>query len=107
MLAKWFESQFNKAEIIDFYLTSVRFERGVNGIISATKYFFPKKKDKSYTYEEAFFLIERLSNITSTYSEERIKSLLTRISTKDKINLIKLMSLYKEVEKNSLIKQKL
>jgi penicillin-binding protein 1A len=107
LLAKWFESQFNKAEIIDFYLTSVRFERGVNGIISATKYFFPKKKDKSYTYEEAFFLIERLSNITSTYSEERIKSLLTRISTKDKINLIKLMSLYKEVEKNSLIKQKL
>jgi penicillin-binding protein 1A len=103
MLSKWIEKQFSKTEILDFYLASVRFERNVNGIISATKYFFPKKNDKDYSFEEAFFLIERLSNISSTYRNERIDSLIKRIPSKSRINQSKLIELYKEVEKNNAI----
>lgn len=105
LLSKWIEKQFRKTEIIDFYLASVRFERKVNGIISATNHFFPKKSDKNYSFEEAFFLIERLSNISSTYRIERIDSLLSRISSKNQINKNKLINLYKELEKNNTIQQ--
>ena len=103
LLSKWIEKQFSKKEIIDFYLVSVRFERKVNGIISATKHFFPKKKDKNYTYEESFLLIERLSNISSTYRLERINSLIDRVPSKNKINRDKLTEIYMEVEKNKAI----
>lgn len=105
LLAKWIEKQFSKKEIIDFYLTSVRFERRTNGILAATKYFLPEKKDKNYSYEEAFILIERLSNISSTYREERIKSILERIPSKEIINKEKLIEIYKEIEKKKVIKQ--
>jgi penicillin-binding protein 1A len=105
LLSKWIEQQFSKSEIINFYLTSVRFERKVNGIISATNHFFPNKEDKNYSYEEAFFLIERLSNISSTYRIERIESLLARINSTTQINKEKLIKLYKEVEKNNAIQQ--
>jgi penicillin-binding protein 1A len=81
LLSKWYERQFSKSDILAFYLTSVRFEKRINGIISATKYFFPNKVEKTYSNEEAFFLIERLSNISSTYRIERIKNLFDRISS--------------------------
>lgn len=103
LLSLWFEQQFSKLEIINFYLTSVRFERKINGIISATNHFFPNKKDKKYSYEEAFFLIERLSNISSSYKEKRIESLLDRIESAGQINKKVLMELYQEIEKNGLI----
>ncbi len=106
LLSKWIEKQFSKSEIISFYLTSVRFEKKVNGIISATKHFFPNKKNKknkTYSYEESFFLIERLSNISSTYRIERIESLLARINSNTKINKDKLVELYKKAEKTNII----
>jgi penicillin-binding protein 1A len=92
----WCEKQFSKVEILNFYLTSVRFEKRINGIISATKYFFPEKHKKNYSNEEAFFLIERLSNITSSYRIERIKSLYERISNKKEINWESLLRIYKK-----------
>ncbi|PVZ04300.1 biosynthetic peptidoglycan transglycosylase [Porphyromonas loveana] len=103
LLSLWFERLFSKLEIINFYLTSVRFERKINGIISATNYFFPNKKDKKYSYEEAFFLVERLSNISSSYRLERIESLLSRINSAKQINKSKLIGLYQEIENKGLI----
>lgn len=105
LLSRWMEQQFSKSEIINFYLNSVRFERKVNGIIPATKHFFPNKRNKQYSYEEAFFLIERLSNISSTYRTERIESILSRINSKTQINKNKLIELYKKVEKNNAIQR--
>ena len=103
LLSLWFERLFSKLEIINFYLTSVRFERKINGIISATNYFFPNKNDKKYSYEEAFFLVERLSNISSSYRLERIESLLSRINSAKQINKSKLIGLYQEIENKGLI----
>lgn len=103
LLSIWCEKQFSKSDIIAFYLTSVRFERGINGIISATKYFFPDKKNKTYSNEEAFFLIERLSNISSTYREERILKLHDRLSSSININRKILLSIYKDQEREKRI----
>lgn len=103
LLSLWFERQFSKSEIISFYLTSVRFERKINGIIAATKYFFPDNNDKKYSNEQAFFLIERLSNISSRYNEKRIESLLNRINSEIEIDKEKLMNLYKNIENKGLI----
>lgn len=85
LLALWLDKQFSKEFILSLYLTSARFETGKNGFISATKHFFPDKKNRIYSNEEAFFLIERLSNVTSTYRVERVKSLYDR--TKDQLDL--------------------
>lgn len=105
LLSFWCEKQFTKSEVIAFYLTSVRFEKGINGIISATKYFFPDKEDKFYSNEETFFLIERLSNISSTYRLERIKSLYERVSIKIDIDLKDLLKIYEEQEEKGKIKR--
>lgn len=105
LLSLWLEKQFSKLEIIAFYLASVRFDRKINGIILATKHFFPNKKNKEYSYEEAFFLIERLSNISSTYRLERIESLLSRIGIAQQINKSELIKLYREAEVEGLIRK--
>lgn len=95
LLALWFEKQFKKQEILDFYLASVRFDANVNGVAKAIKHFFPNKADYTVSYEEAFFLIERLSNITSTYNSYRVNSLYQRLSNKDKIDFNELIGIYK------------
>ena len=105
LLSLWLEKQFSKLEIIAYYLVSVRFDRKINGVISATKHFFPRKENKEYSYEEAFFLIERLSNISSTYRLERIESLLSRIGSAKQINKSELIKLYKKAEVEGLIRE--
>lgn len=81
LLAPWISKQFSKKEILKLYVSSVQYERGVNGLISAIKYFFSSNiENKELTKEQSFFLVERLSNITSTYNFERINMLLKRAS---------------------------
>ena len=100
LLSFWIEKQFSKKEILSFYLTSVRYEKGKNGIISASKYFFPKKSKKEFSNEEAFFLIERLSNVSSTYRINRIKSIFDRVSDEIELSYNTLTDLYREIECN-------
>ncbi|HYQ55984.1 MAG TPA: biosynthetic peptidoglycan transglycosylase [Draconibacterium sp.] len=105
LLSIWYERQFSKIDILAFYLTSVRFEKRINGIISATKYFFPDKEEKTYSNEEAFFLIERLSNISSTYRKARIRNLFDRIPSSIEINWELLLKIYEKQERNHAIQQ--
>jgi penicillin-binding protein 1A len=105
LLSFWCEKQFTKREILNFYLTSVRFETRINGIISASKHFFSDIDKKDFSNEEAFFLIERLSNITSSYRLERIKCICERISRTVEINLESLLSIYEEQKMKGTITQ--
>lgn len=101
LLSLWLNGQFTKGEILKLYITSVRYEKGVLGLSNAVKHFFGDIKDKTLTNEEAFFLVERLSNITSTVRQERITHLTTR--TNVAIDKERLMNIYKEqVEKGRL-----
>ena len=92
LLSVWLNRQFSKVEILKLYVASVRYERGVLGLSNAIKHFFDDLKDKALTSEEAFFLVERLSNITSTVNWDRITHLTAR--TTIKIDSEKLKQIY-------------
>ncbi len=62
LLAKWFEKVASKKQIIEMYLSSVRFEKGVFGIPEAMKFYFEKILEAP-SPAECFFLIERVSNV--------------------------------------------
>ncbi|SRR5260221_7990610 len=78
LLSLWLDKQFEKNEILKLYIASVRYEKGVLGLSNALKYFFTSSKERTITEEEAFFLTERLSNITSTINWRRIEYLVKR-----------------------------
>ena len=74
----WITRQFSKEEILKLYIASVRYEKGVLGLSNAIKHFFGDLKFRELSSEESFFLVERLSNISSTVSWDRVKHLKTR-----------------------------
>lgn len=92
LLSLWLTGQFTKTEILKLYIASVRYERGILGLSQAIKHFFGDLKSKTLTNEESFFLVERLSNISSTVRWDRIKHLTTR--TTPEINQTRLTDLY-------------
>lgn len=63
-LAPWWNSAFTKKDTIEIYLASVRFEKGVYGVVAAMQHFWGKIVDTP-SAAQAFFLIERVSNIRS------------------------------------------
>jgi penicillin-binding protein 1A len=63
-LAPWVTSVFAKELILDMYISSVRFERRCFGVIKAMEHFWGVV-EKNPTNAQAFFLIERVSNIRS------------------------------------------
>lgn len=78
LLAFWMESKFTKKEILQMYLASVRFEVNAIGLTDSTKHFFDAIK-RDFSNEEAFFLVERLSNIKSLYRPHRVQELSNRL----------------------------
>jgi len=63
-LAPWVTSVFSKELILDMYISSVRYERRCFGVIKAMEHFWGMV-EKNPTDAQAFFLIERVSNIRS------------------------------------------
>ena len=70
-LAIYFDRVFTKNEQLELYLASVRFEFSVYGVIEAMKTFWGQIISKP-TIAQAFFLIERVSNIYSRLLAEKI-----------------------------------
>lgn len=64
LLALWMDARFSKQEQIEMYLVSVRFERGVYGVANAMAHFWGRGRPRLGA-PEAFFLVERLSNVRS------------------------------------------
>jgi len=103
LLSIWLTKQFTKEEILKLYIGSVRYERGVLGLSNAIKHFLGDLNSKTLTSEESFFLVERLSNISSTFKPDRIKGLLTR--TTAEINQTQLDDLYNNQIQNGRLKK--
>ena len=80
LLALWYSRQFSKVETLKQYVACVRYEKSVLGLSQAVTYFFGPLENRKLSNEEAFFLVERLSNVTSTVRWDRIKYLVTRTS---------------------------
>jgi penicillin-binding protein 1A len=106
LLSIWFEFQFSKKEILDFYIASVRYETGCLGLAKGSEHFFGSKK-RTYSNEEAFLLIERLSNIRSSFNPARVKHLSNRVLELINIQLseIGLTDLYNQMEKKGILKR--
>jgi len=62
LLALWFERVTSKAAILELYLSSVRFAKGVFGVTDAMRFFFGRMV-MTPTKAQAFFLVERVSNV--------------------------------------------
>jgi len=105
-LSIWFEFQFSKKEILDFYIASVRYETGCLGLAKGSEHFFGNEK-RVYSNEEAFLLVERLSNIRSSFSVQRINHLVNRIHNLSEIELSEslLFQLYNRMETKGTLKR--
>lgn len=102
LLAFWITGNFSKEEILKLYISSVRYEKGILGLANAIKHFIGEIKDKKLSNEECFFLVERLSNSSSTINNERIEHLLTRTSIL--IDKNKLYELYNSLKRQGKLK---
>lgn len=71
LLAVCFNRVFTKNEQLELYLASVRFERGVYGVMEAMRYYWGHIVVLPST-AQAFFLIERVSNIHSHFLCDKI-----------------------------------
>lgn len=96
-LGFWIDRQFSKDELLDIYSASVRFARGVYGLSAAIGHYFDGGKE-CLTKAEAFFLVERLSNVQNTYRENKVKAQLERVNNfvEDPIGWSELEQLYLE-----------
>lgn len=63
-LAPWITSVFSKNTILDMYISAVRFEKSCFGVVEAMEHFW-SRVEKNPTNAQAFFLIERVSNVRS------------------------------------------
>lgn len=93
-LSLWISKQFDKKEQLMLYIASVRYERNVFGLSNAIKHFFGGLREHTLTNEEAFFLVERLSNVKSLVIQRRINHLLDQTTLQ--IDKDKLMRIYEE-----------
>lgn len=105
LLAKWFTKVIDKEEQLDMYLSSVRYEFRVMGVIQASKYFFGGI-ERSLSIAQSFFLVERLSNVRSKIYGKRIRQMLQALLDDDKISMddvVKVVEIYGEMAGKGLV----
>ena len=80
-LAFWLDSVLSKNDVLQIYLTTVRFDKNVNGFHRAIPHFFPNEGELDKAM--SFILIERLANSSSLFYVDRIQQLLKRLKDED------------------------
>lgn len=84
LFALWFERTRSKKEILELYLSSVRYERGVLGVAEAMKFFFGEIVSVP-SAAQSFFLIERVSNQRSALMASKIDHTLRQAVDRNKL----------------------
>jgi len=98
LLARWVERVrcISKNDIIRMYICSVRYDNGVFGMTDAIGHFLSHRDFGCISKGEAFFLVERVSNIHSRIMGFRVETLLDNavkagvISHSDKMEAIRI-----------------
>jgi penicillin-binding protein 1A len=85
-LALWFDKVMSKTDQLEMYLAAVRYERGVYGVIDAMKHFFGAQKRKP-SLSEAFFLLERVSNVRSRLLVEKVDQTLRALVSSGQLSM--------------------
>lgn len=104
-LAPWITSVLPKETILDIYISSVRFERSCFGVVEAMEHFWGKSVSNA-SNAQAFFLIERVSNIRSKLLVNKIIETARSAREKrlmDESDLQSLIDLYTEAVQNRKI----
>lgn len=104
-LASWITDVFGKNLILDIYISSVRYERQRFGVIEAMNHFWGEVVSNPND-AQAFFLIERVSNIRSKLLVNKIVA--TVLSAKEKgllsaDDINRLVNIYAEAVENGKI----
>ncbi|WP_111636939.1 biosynthetic peptidoglycan transglycosylase [Marinomonas shanghaiensis] len=98
LLAPWLNKILKKQQILEIYLSSVRFENKCFGVIPAMNYFFGSVITNP-TSAQAFFLIERVSNIRQSLLTNKVIAT-AKSAVKNKVlsqqDLNELALIYKE-----------
>ena len=105
LLAVWASSVISKERQLEMYLAAVRFEYGVLGVAAACKYFFGNIK-KEISNPEAFFLIERLSNVRSRLLGSKVLQTLGRAVSDDVLSVeevVEVIAIYRQMIKRGVI----
>lgn len=79
VMAPWLDARYDKQHILDMYLCSVRFDRGVIGLPAALSHFFGVRLNSSSKWSpipaQSIFLVERLSNVSRTVPVPRLRAI--------------------------------
>ncbi len=75
LLAQSLERHLSKEQILGMYLASVRFDHNVLGIAAACRHFFNDPYLRDPDRFQTLLLVERLSNVSKTFSEARLRRL--------------------------------
>lgn len=105
-LAPWLTSIFSKDTILEIYISAVRFERNCFGIVEAMEHFWGKV-EKTPSNAQAFFLIERVSNVRSRLLVNKIIETAKSAKARGLMNgsdLRALVSLYEKAINDNKIK---
>lgn len=106
LLALWLSKVISKDRVLEMYLVSVRFDYGVMGIAAACSRFLKGPRESAIGNAEAFFLIERLSNVRSLLLGPRVAQTLRRavydgvLTAEDAVNTV---AIYRRVIDQGLI----
>ena len=106
LLAFWLEKILSKTEIIEIYITSVRYDRNVYGYIAARNHFFGLAESET-NKAEALVIVERVANILGNFRASSVQKMIEDaisqniISTKDAFDALKL---YEDLIKDEIIK---
>lgn len=107
LLAIWLSKAVSKESVLEMYLASVRFDYGVMGVAAACSRFFKGPRKSVIRGGEAFFLIERLSNVRSLLLGPKVAQTLRRsvvdgvITAADAANAV---AIYRRAINHGLIK---
>lgn len=104
-LAPWLTNVLSKDLILDIYISSVRFERGRFGVIEAMDHFWGKVESNP-SNAQAFFLIERVSNIRSKLLTNKIVQTVQNAKENGLLNcndIKELVNIYTEAIKSEKI----
>ena len=107
LLALWFDRRFGKTDMLRLYLASVRYDRGVYGVTAALKHFF-ERRPFNPSPAQAFFLVERVSNLRSQVWCGRIDETMRRavdsgiVTTQDAAEIVRIYERMRDTGKVSV-----
>lgn len=105
LLAIWASSVISKERQLEMYLAAARFEYGIMGVAAASKFFFGNTK-KEISKPEAFFLIERLSNVRSRLLGPKVLQTLQRAvgdGVLSKEEIVEIVDIYRQMIRRGII----